>query len=423
MNLPQKDIFNDHRAFDAFKKIRNRLRKHFPAEIVIECIKTLNENSLDTHKQIDNIRRYPPWFLFLLIKWTIKYGEYSSPNRRKLSKNDFIYLINLMHDFFGVQRGPIDFGGFYMFFRTISYQQLWLQEKYTINKLGRQHRLFSTLPSGHYLKKTFFNETNISIDDFIELSFMLISRFITSNELHINSKWFDSIKSAYPIGTIDSFLELFSKEWNDLKVYLEELPKISVAYEFHEQTPLLKYPLLKIEDKYFCFSRDLISYAVHDIIYDVVRRRNTAKFMDKFGEIFERYLEKALRLTKSKIITERELKQVLNPNEKLVDFVIVEEESNIFIDAKGIEFNKMGMVSHQKDVISDKARNSIIKGLEQYFSSLTQCLDDSFISVSKKRNFLIIITYKDLYLGNGRDFFSEIAKERYDQIQKKISQL
>ena len=412
-------IFNEYRAVEHFKRIRNRLRRYKPQEIVLACIKRLNIEHDTTEKYIQELRFYPPWFLFLLIKWTIKYGEYASPDRKSLTEADFRYLINLIHDFFGVQRGPTDYGGVYLFFRTIAYQQLWVQENYAINKLGRQHKFFSILPPNHYLKSLFKSETNISIDDFIELTFALLTRFITQKELFITESWFGPLENAYPPGTITKFLSIFSKNWSDLKDYLENQPQVSVAYEFHEQTPLRRYPLLKIQDKYFCFSRELISHSAQNIVYDILREKDAAKFMDKFGDIFERYVEDVLSKTKLHYLTEKELKQKLNPKEKVVDFVVVEANANIFIDAKGIELSTIGMVSHISQIVTDKSRNSIIKGVEQYYSTVNQCLATTLFDVSNKRNYLIIITYKDVFLGSGKDFLNDIAIDKYSQIISK----
>lgn len=411
--------FNEHRAFEYFKRIRNRIRRHYPEDIVLACILRLNKKFNSNEDYVQELRTFPPWFLYLLIKWTIKYGEYLSPDRKPLKESDFIYLINLVHEYFGVQRGPTDYGGFYLFFRTLAFQQFWLQENYVINRLGRQAKLFAKVPSNHYFKTVFYQETKIHITEFLELSFALLTHFLTKKDLFITKKWFSTLEDSYPPSTIDKFLAIISKEWNELKKYFESLPSVSVGYEFNEQTPLKRYPLLQIRDKFYCYSENLLSQSVQNIVYDIIRNIDVAKFMDKFGLIFERYVEEGITRASLFYKKEDELMSVLNPKEKVVDFIIIEPYSNIFIDAKGVELNYLGMVSHLPEIVTDKTRSSILKGVEQYYSTINQILLSKYIDIRNKENYLLIVTYKDLNLGNGKDFLDNIAKEKYQIIRDK----
>lgn len=411
-------VFNENRAFEYFKRIRNRIRYYYPEDILLACILRLNKKFITPQDFIQEIRVFPPWFLYLLIKWTIKYGEYLSPDRKHLKETDFNSLINLMHEFFGVQRGPNDYGGIYLFFRTVAFQQLWLQENFVINRLGRQAKLFSYLPSNHYFKAAFYEETKVTISDFLELSFALLAHFLTKKELFITKKWFSTLENSYPPSTIDNYLNIISKEWNELKKYLESFPRVSVSYEFHEQTPLQRFPLLQIKDRFYCYSENLLSRSIQNIVYDIIRSKDVTKFMEKFGVLFERYIEDGIKQVSSNYHNEDDLKRALNTEEKIIDFIIIEPNSNIFIDAKGVELNYLGMVSHLPEVVTDKTKTSILKGVEQYFSTVNQVLLSNFLEVKNKENYLLIITYKDLYLGNGKDFFDTIAKEKYQAIQQ-----
>ncbi len=411
--------FSEHRVFEYFKKIRNRLKRHYPEDILLACIIRLNKKFNTIEENIQELRWFPPWFLYLLIKWTIKYGEYLSPDRKPLTEKDFRYLINLIHDYFGVQRGPNDYGGIYLFFRTVAFQQFWLQENFTVNRLGRQSKLFSNLPTNHYFKTIFYDQTNIQIDHFLELSFALLAHFLTKEELFITKKWFSTLEKSYPPSTIDNYLLIMSKEREELKKYLDSLPKVSLAYEFQEQTPLQRYPLLQIRENFYCYSENLLSLSVQNLVYDILRNKDTSKFMEKFGTIFERYVEEGIKNTSLTYYNEDQLKHFLNQKEKIVDFIITEPSINVFIDAKGIELSYLGMVSHLSEVVTDKTRTSAIKGVEQYYSTVNQILTKDFIDIKGKDNFLIIVTYKDIYLGNGKDFLDNIAKEKYNLILEK----
>ena len=136
--------------------------------------------------------------------------------------------------------------------------------------------------------------------------------------------------------------------------------------------------------------------------------------MEKFGVIFERYVEDGIKSTSLTYYNEKQLKQLLNPKEKIVDFIITEPSLNVFIEAKGVELSYLGMVSHLSEVVTDKTRTSALKGVEQYYSTVNQIITTNLIDIKGKENFLIIVTYKDMYLGNGKDFLDDIAKEKYN---------
>jgi hypothetical protein len=55
-------------AYDIFKKIRNRLRKLRPEEVVHYCMRQLNPGRSFTYEEI---MRHPPWLYFLIIKWVV----------------------------------------------------------------------------------------------------------------------------------------------------------------------------------------------------------------------------------------------------------------------------------------------------------------------------------------------------------------
>jgi hypothetical protein len=141
--------------------------------------------------------------------------------------------------------------------------------------------------------------------------------------------------------------------------------------------------------------------------------------MGKFGGIFERYVEKALSYSGVSFLNEDKLRLHLSDTSKLVDFLIVDQDANIFIDAKGVEMGYLGMVSHRPDVIRDKTKSSIIKGIIQGYETAKRISDMDYVGELKrgnKENYLIIVTFKDLYIGNGQDFYQSVAKQKLDEI-------
>ncbi|MFA0628834.1 hypothetical protein AB4589_13575, partial [Vibrio sp. 10N.222.49.A3] len=57
----------------------------------------------------------------------------------------------------------------------------------------------------------------------------------------------------------------------------------------------------------------------------------------------------------------------------------------------------------QANVLNDYLRKNALKGVE-----------------FKRDNYLLVVTYKELYLGNGADFYHAVAKEAIDEITQNL---
>ncbi|MBA7668256.1 hypothetical protein ES703_76365 [subsurface metagenome] len=210
----EKGNFNEQRVNEAFRKVRNRLKKHFPSEIISACIKKLNEKPTDT---IQHLRMYPPWRLLLLIKWTFIYGEYFSPYRKMLTVSKFNYLLNLMHDLEGRLRYPSEYENIFLFFRNMAFQQFWLQHEFNMANFARQSLLFGKLDNEHPFKKMFIEKCGISLSEFIELAMMIMTRFTIEKQISVTAQWFRTVVNKYKPGTIQKFLDLLSTDFESLR--------------------------------------------------------------------------------------------------------------------------------------------------------------------------------------------------------------
>ena len=414
----EKGNFNEQRVNEASRKVKNRLKKHFPSEIISACIKKLNEKPTDT---IQHLRMYPPWSLLLLIKWTFIYGEYFSPYRKMLTVNKFNYLLNLMHDLEGRLRYPSEYENIFLFFRNMAFQQFWLQHEFNMANFARQSLLFGKLDNEHPFKKMFIEKCGISISEFIELAMMIMTRFTIEKQISVTAQWFRTVVNKYKPGTIQKFLDLLSTDFESLreKLIREQQPNRKVSYTVYEKTPLRENPLLKHDSRYYPFSSQLLARCLETFIYDTLRSDDPNDFMNKFGSIFEKYVGDSIAKTRIKYFNEKELADILPGEGKLVDYLLMDMNNRIFIDAKGVEMSYLGMVGHQPEIITDKTRDSIVKGIEQGLETAKRLKKLGRIGemeIGKGDNYLIIVTFKDMYVGNGVDFYEYIAKDTLNKI-------
>lgn len=148
--------------------------------------------------------------------------------------------------------------------------------------------------------------------------------------------------------------------------------------------------------------------------------------MAKFGETFERYIENGLSYANVKYVSEDILSRELQGTGSLIDFLINDDDVNILIDAKAVEMAYQGKITHLADIVKDRVKTSVIKAIEQSFgvvSRLKQTRSSNPVIKYKDINFLLVVTYKELYLGNGRNLYDAIAKNKLDKILTKYGNL
>src|ERR1700730_2301800 len=406
----------ERNAYDIFKRLRNRLRKLHPTEVVHYCIHQLNPGRSFTRKEM---LQQPPWFYFLILKWVLVHGDFRSPNRRALRKPDMEEVLGMLHELWGAVRLPNDYDSHYLFFRSTFQQQLWLQEDFLFTDLGRQSILFLNLPGEHSFRSTFHQAVGVELSAFLELSFALVGKFTVRDTGSVREEFFESLSSSYPPGTISAFVSALSRDLESIGPELAKInPERSVLYEFIELTPLRRFPLLKIDERYFCYCNHLLYQTLQNFVYDVLREMDANSFTNKFGPIFERYLEMGLSHASLTFLPESKLAKEMRSGSQLVDFAILTTDAAVLIDAKAVELSSLGMLAHRAEVVADRLKPSVLKAIGQGFDVANQLRATGRIEDSCPV-FLLVVTYKDLLLGSGSDFYQHVGLERIDQLSGK----
>jgi hypothetical protein len=372
-----------------------------------------------TKSELDQLQKQP-WLVLLLIKWVLVDEQYATSGKRDLDAKKFMKILQLMHDLGSKTRMPSEYAHYALFFRNISYQQFLYQHTFRIACLARQSLLFGSVEDSHLFKREFVNLTGMSIERFLELALILLCRFIDGKGHTISSQWFQTVRSYYTANEIAALLRALSINLSDLRQTLLNLERAGrMSSEFYEQTPFLSFPLLNVNDQYLCVYPNVLFRALEHFIYDVLRLWDSSKFMAKFGEAFERYVEKGLHYAKVPYAKEAILKRELGGTGSVIDFLCHDKDSNILIDAKAVEMAYEGKVTHLPEIVKDRVKPSIIKAIEQAFDVLRRLqITDSQNPVIRQRNtnYLLVVTFKELYLGNGRNFYDAVAKDKLNEI-------
>jgi hypothetical protein len=412
--------FNEKGYYSSYKYLRNKFRKYDSREVIDSCIKYLYKPEKD---KIAELQKHP-WLVMLLIKWVLLDESFDEKGQKPLTSNAFIEMLQLIRDLGGKARLPSQFEHSTLFMRCISYQQFHYQHALSSSYLARQMLLFGELPTNHYINKQFKSETGLEIKAFLELVLVVLTKFMTNKDPNLQMSWFSSVSKSYSNEDITNFLNSTSITLTELRKELRSSDDDKRrAYEYYEQSPFLEYPLIRNNNNYISFYPVLLYRSMENFIYDRLRKINSAKFMDKFGEIFERYIERTLIYSESIYINEKEVTKLLGHDGNQIDFIVKEEDANVFIDAKAVEMSYSGKVAHLSQVLKDKTSKTVIKAIIQAHDVLRKINEasDNNSGLLNNNNYLIVVTFKDLNLGNGRTFYDSTAKDKLDGIYKKYS--
>ncbi len=405
--------------YQYIKIIKNRIRKYDEFAILDACLNSLHAPAKD---EIAKLHRHP-WLVLLVIKWTFVGKRKIRFPKKCLGNKSFMKVLQDTHKLGSLIKMPTEYSHINLFMRNIAFQQFIYQQPFSITQYGRQSILFGSLPDNHTLKTWFKNKHGVSCNEFIELSFALITHFAIKERFVVEIKWFQPLFRIYGENIVYNFLDAISIKSNELQRILTSYNKSTGGYsEYYEQTPFVSFPLIKHGQKYICIDHNILYRSIEHYLYDSMKADDSSKFMNYFGNIFENYFLIGLKYATIDYLCESELQKHIPSSVKCVDYLLTEDESNIFVDAKAVEMPYLGKISDNPKVILDKIKKTAIKAIEQAYmlnNFLLNTNNDALPSF-KEKSYLLVVTYKELYLGNGEVIYESLAKKIIDDITRTI---
>ncbi len=397
-------------SFQLFKPIRNKIRKYDPVQIGVLISQKLHE--------VENIdfsewKGWNPWYLTSLLKWGFEYGGEKYP-LTNLDMDKLAELINMIHTFDGECGSPFLVGdkpgNLNKFLRTKAYQQFWLQIDLSAWKLARQYLLFYEYSSDEKIKNAFLEFNSISIIDFLDLSFLTWS-WLAKNSANIFLKPKEMLKNTdFTDIVIDKYIDLLALNTEEVKTYLNARPKKinNFCFQLIEPTPFSDKPFLEIGDKLLVYSRKIFEKMIDEYIYDQIKNNKEFDYSEIFSLDMEKYINQALSNSKLSFLNEKDLKRLL-PESKVTDFLITCDDCSVFLEVKSQDINPQVRVFPNDQQLINELEDSVIKAVTQAITLANnlslQDIDNNLRVVSPP--FLFIITYKNLYLGNGQMMWDE----------------
>jgi hypothetical protein len=307
--------------------------------------------------------------------------------------------------------------------RHLAFQQFWLQQTVDGAAIARQELLFNNLPQSHTFQRDFFRLTGISCADFTFLSFALAALFLSDQKrkIVIRENLSNILDPNAPPESLNFFFSAISKDipsLHDILIVNSEL-KCSIADQMILPTPLVNFPLLKAGSNYFVYFPALLFRSLENFIYRTLKKDKPVEFPTKFGPIFERYVRDCFSDANVPFVDESSLNKLLVGPGKCVDFLIVDDDCNILIDAKGVEISNLGRVAHQPEIVFRSIKASARKAIEQGMDTARRiaAADSTNIPFGKAQSFLLVITYDSLNLGSNTEFAEMFGQKVVDDLQ------
>jgi len=398
-------------TFEDIKPIRNRLRK-FDRDALIQL--AAEQLHATYHEPTKLMARWLPWYLMLLVKWALV-DELQSADRRRPTIDDLTDLRNRMWRLGERARPPSQYGSIYGFLRAMAFQQFWYHRQFAANDLARQAVLFGKLAGSGQLAARFEAVAGISLSDYLELCFALGARFLGNSSVDFTANWFSPLLPRYGAARLNRFLGMLSADYAAAgEIIRQSDARVrDLDARMYEQTPLRKRPLLALPGKYICYSPSVLFDRLTTGTYDLLKEADGEAFTREFGDVFEEYLGALLVEHACTTLRERELRR-LYPGAKMPDFVIQSEDATIVVESKAVEMSPLAQVSPDPAVVNNYLRSSIIKGICQAHQVAERIVGQppAGFSRSKSEFFVLVVTFKDLFIGSGEDFIvNDVARE------------
>ncbi|MHC8334534.1 GapS1 family protein [Pseudomonas sp. LB3P25] len=406
-----------HSFDEGFRAIQGVIRRYDALSILGAVLEYLYAPAKDHFEQASK----QPWLIMLLIKWTFLDPLANNPlGRPPISQKEMIDLLQKVLDLTETGSMPDEYDDVRLFFRAVAYQQFFHQTEGGLVDIARQELLFAKVPENHYFKTRFLNGTGVSIQDFLRLSFAVLASTKKSGPVLQRATLFGLCPAFTPMA-VDAYLRTISVAVGDLHRTLEEVDKDGRhPNEYLQQTPFLKFPFIKVRSEYLCVSPHVLERSLGHFIYDYLKRADVDGFNNAFGKSFEKYVGDWLSKSGLPAANESELNLVLPGQGKVVDFIVADGDSNVLIDAKGVEMAQRGMVAFQRGDVRRATQTSLIKAFEQgheVAARIASMGGDHPVIRQRSSTYLLAVTYKDLYIGNGVTFAAVVGDAVLEKIR------
>jgi hypothetical protein len=391
---------------NSFSYIRNRIAEHSKDDLLKISYNLLNEK---------RDKPFPIWEIFILMKWTLIYGGTKHPPK-PLTPQKFAKICKEISEFGDahlssfIENGQID-----KVFQVIYNQQFYLQKTVYKEIFSIQLKLFSILTGKYDIENSFKEKTGLTVFEFLLITlifWLYINIDKLEDPLHyfdgsFNTNFFEVTSLATSEGSVSKFVDLLTLHPFNASNRIENFKHNIKKEEFQtmEMSFFTMSPFQLFEGNIRLIHPSIFKYTVNYFIYDFLKA-NDENFTTEFGNRLEKYVSLGLRELGIKSKPEAELKKILPPQSKLVDFYLPDE--NIYIEVKATELQAYTSVNPTDELLYSSLRTSIFKAYFEQIRVVSKQLSPD------QENFGIIITYKEFFWSDFSKLYP-IGKGKYEE--------
>ncbi|EGR0032506.1 hypothetical protein FUB09_03935 [Vibrio parahaemolyticus] len=402
---------------DKASSIRNAL-KNYTTESVVNLLLQRLHTTNNPHSGLDYT-----WISCLLLEWTLEIKPYDFA--REATEYDISVELNklwkLQTDASNIERTT----NIWLTLRTIIVQQARFQDDQTMHMyfLIRLHTILTECSRSPVIIKQFERWTEVSFNEFFELSVYFITRLMRNAEKGTFIPYHEIVRflcPAYSQKTIQKFLVSVGSNLYGMKVSAEErrekIGKLKPS-EFFAEPNLLVRPLINAPNGISTPHSYIASIGISEYVLRSFKASETERdrFRDKFTKAFECYLALVLDLKGIAYTPESNLAALYKQyavEGKKVDFLIADNETNVFIDAKGVEPHQMLLLTSNPKVFKDKLAGHILKGLKQASECASILEQNAYPNLAAiEKRYALITTHQDFYIIDGKHLTDYLGEE------------
>jgi len=274
------------------------------------------------------------------------------------------------------------------------------------------------------LRHKFEQAAGISFDEFLKAAHVLYGLFLKSGGSIQGYQVREAMLARLSGSTIDGALRILSVTRGGLRKYYEQRVAVSDALGFvYELNPLLRYPILYRDDRYWCVYPELINYAATRGLYFFIADFADAGLNGAFANAFEAYVVDIVSAAygRDNILTE-EAERLAGWTGKINDVTAILHGAALLLECKNSGLFSVAKRSADPVEIANDIRKNLAnaekrKGLFQLYDkiqalktgSVPKALQDRYANVTNY--YPVLLLHDEIWFANRPEAMKNIIDE------------
>jgi hypothetical protein len=184
--------------------------------------------------------------------------------------------------------------------------------------------------------------------------------------------------------------------------------------------------LLRFENAIVGLHNSLVSKGLASKVTDLLKNNDIHRYKRNFSKLFETYIGTILIESGIYFQDERSIIKTFSAagvESKVIDYLVCEDNSNVFIDAKAIEPPTKVLVTDDAKIIRQRLKSSFLKGVEQAIECCSTLVSIKSKLASYENRYALIVTNEDFYISTGARFSNMVDNSFFTELRTKYGDM